>query len=223
MFKYLFIIALSISFHSASAEETKKEQTEPYKIKVTVNQEQKDSVSEMLKKFAKGIGKDISQYDLQIVESEDLNAFASLGNKIVVNTALINFLENEAALAFVMAHELGHLESHHVYKSIFRTGITGLFKALVFKKKTIYSNIYDGANQFHNLHYSRSKEREADHFAVSLMNKFYCKSPNKLEFFQKISSKEKTHKIMEYFSTHPLPENREEYLRDKVTDAGCVL
>lgn len=209
----------------SAAETTKEtEKQEPIKLKITVTEDQRNRVQRILNKFIKSIGKDKSKYNLEIVESKDLNAYATLGNKIVVNTALINFLENESALAFVMAHELGHIESHHVVKKVARSGIASLIRNIFFKERSaIYKQVFDGANQFHNLYYSRSKERESDHFAVELINKHYCKEANKLEFFEKMSEKVQGGKVLEYFSTHPLPSSRLHYLQEKIAAADCVM
>lgn len=48
-----------------------------------------------------------------LVESPTLNAFAVPGGVIGVNAGLFAFAEGEAALASVLAHELGHLSQRH--------------------------------------------------------------------------------------------------------------
>lgn len=185
--------------------------------------EDQQVVNRIFKQYTDSLGKNHEDYTVEVVESEQINAFATLGNKIVVNTALIEYLDTEVGLAFVIAHELGHLERHHVYRGIFREGLASLFRVLLFKE----SRVYEGVNQFHRLHYSRGKEREADLFAEQLITQFYCKDPGKLEFFAKMSEEMSKNgqggKISEYFSTHPLPASRLEYLTVEIQAKGCVI
>ena len=223
---YRFLLALSIltftGLNIKAAEEEKKPDLEgKVEVNVKVSDEEKAKVKAYFKKFIKSLGENPKDYNLEIVESEQLNAYATFGNKVVVNTALMNYIESDSGLAFVIAHELGHIEAKHVHKGLIRDGIGGLFKFFFFKKSTIY----DGVNQFHHLYYSRSKEREADYFAVKLINEYYCDVPGKLEFFQKIAKEEgrSGSKISEYFSTHPLPSSRNEYLKAEIMGKNCKI
>ena len=142
-----------------------------------------------------------------------------MGNNIVVNTALIELLENETALAFVIAHELGHLEENHVWKSIARQSLSSLMGYYFFKG----NRVLHGVDHLHSLHYSRSKEKEADVFAIKLMNKLYCIRPGKLEFFQTMAAKDRSPKIMEYISTHPLASSRLDYLKERIEEKNCLI
>lgn len=177
------------------------------------------TVRRILDTYLTGLGRDPSRYSIEVIKSNELNAYATIGRKMVVNTGLIEFLNTEAGLAFVIAHELGHVEEKHVYKSVARHGLFSIVKNYFFRE----SAVYDGINYFHSLHYSRKSEKSADRFAENLINKHYCNSPGKLEFFEKMSRNQKVHKVNEYFSTHPLSGTRLHYLREGIQDAGCKL
>ena len=176
-------------------------------------------LQKILNSFITKISKDPAQYTLIVEQSEVINAYASAGRKIVVYTALIDSLKNESALAFVLAHELGHIEERHVINGVVRTGFLSLLKNLFFKT----SRVYDGVAYMGELHYSRGAEQEADLFAAKLMNSLYCQTPGKLEFFENNVTKQKESKLSEYFSTHPLSRTRLEYLRKQISDAGCTV
>ncbi len=181
------------------------------------------SLRRIFSKLVAGMGKKDADYTLEIVESEELNAYATLGNKMVVYTGLLKNINTEAGLAFVLAHELGHIEEHHVHKSILVSAVSTIFGNLFFKADTTSSKIYSGVSYFHNLSYSRGKEKDADLFAVTLVDKFYCKDPNKLEFFKRNTGVQKSGKILEYFSTHPLTSTRLAYLDEAFTAENCVF
>ena len=59
-----------------------------------------------------GITKPIFSFTL--LDSPDINAFALPGGLIYVNRGLLAYLDTEAELAGVLAHEIGHItERHH--------------------------------------------------------------------------------------------------------------
>ncbi len=123
--------------------------------------------------------KDPNEYSVSVESSSALNAHASPGKKIVVNSALIDYL-NDTALAFVIAHELGHLERHHIAKSIIEQSLVSIIKQKFFPT----SGLYNGAAYLGNLGFSRSQEKDADLFAVKLIDKLYCDKPGKIDFFK---------------------------------------
>ncbi len=53
-------------------------------------------------------------FHFSIVNSSAINAFATPGGYIYIHKGLINAVENEAELAGVIAHEIGHANARHV-------------------------------------------------------------------------------------------------------------
>lgn len=158
------------------------------------------------------------KYNLIVEKSEILNAYATVGNKIVVYTALVDQLKSKAGLAFVLAHELGHLEEHHVRSSIIRENIFAIAKSKILPQH----KVVDAAHYLGSRHYSRGSEKEADLFAINIINKLYCKDPGKLEFFEKFGKDQNAPKVLEYLSTHPFSRNRQAYLQEQIKKANCL-
>ncbi len=52
-------------------------------------------------------------YTFQIVADDSINAFATSGGFVYLNTGLIKAANNEAELAGVVAHEIGHIVGRH--------------------------------------------------------------------------------------------------------------
>jgi len=52
-------------------------------------------------------------FTFTVIDSPDINAFATPGGFIYVNRGLLAYLDNEAELAGVMAHEIGHVTARH--------------------------------------------------------------------------------------------------------------
>ena len=176
-------------------------------------------IQNMFNAFLTSIGKSPKDYKIEVIESKDINAFATLGRRIVINSELIKFIDSEAGLALVLAHELGHLERKHLVKSLLSQNTTALIRHYVFRDNKVASALsYVG-----EMHYSRETEKDADMFGIDLVNKLYCNVPGKLEFFEKMSEKESAGKLQEYFSTHPLSSTRLDYLREIIKTRGCVV
>ncbi|MFZ4675224.1 MAG: M48 family metalloprotease [Nodosilinea sp.] len=50
------------------------------------------------------------RYRFQVVDDDGINAFATVGGYVYLHGGLLNVIENEAELAGVLAHEVGHIE-----------------------------------------------------------------------------------------------------------------
>ncbi|MBR9910992.1 MAG: M48 family metalloprotease [Gammaproteobacteria bacterium] len=56
------------------------------------------------------------EYHFTIIDSPDINAFALPGGYVYINRGLIGYLQSEAQLAAVLAHEIGHITARHSVK-----------------------------------------------------------------------------------------------------------
>ncbi|MDG1311079.1 MAG: M48 family metalloprotease [Porticoccaceae bacterium] len=54
------------------------------------------------------------KFTFTLLDSPDLNAFATRDNYVYVNRGLLNYVSNEAQLVSVLAHEVGHITRNHV-------------------------------------------------------------------------------------------------------------
>ncbi len=56
-------------------------------------------------------------YTFQVVKDDSINAFATAGGYVYVTTGLLQAADNEAQLAGVLAHEIGHIAERHLIES----------------------------------------------------------------------------------------------------------
>jgi predicted Zn-dependent protease len=62
-----------------------------------------------------------ADWEIIIIDnSKSINAFAMAGGKIGVYTGLLDIVENDDQLAFVLAHEISHVTEKHVHKKVIR-------------------------------------------------------------------------------------------------------
>lgn len=84
-------------------------------------------VSEMCK--ANGI----SMADVHVVINRDneVNAFATVGNHLIINTALIKKMRNESQLCAVIAHEMAHLRLGHIKSAVRQQAIITVLLSMI--------------------------------------------------------------------------------------------
>ena len=65
--------------------------------------------------------KEFKKYFFKVVNSSDINAFALPGGYIYVTRGILAIINNEAELAGILGHEIGHVTQHHGAKQIVRS------------------------------------------------------------------------------------------------------
>ncbi|WP_330485218.1 M48 family metallopeptidase [Tumidithrix elongata] len=63
-------------------------------------------------------------YTFQVVEDNSINAFATMGGFVYINTGTIASADNAAQLASVIAHEMGHIGGRHALEQMKQAAIT---------------------------------------------------------------------------------------------------
>ena len=112
-------------------------------------------------------------FTFTVLDSPDINAFALPGGFIYVNRGLLAYLETEAELAGVIAHEIGHItENHHSRRSTSQTTTTVL--ATTAYILTGSGDLYDAAQMYGAevvSGFGRDMELEADAAGAEFMHR----------------------------------------------------
>jgi Zn-dependent protease with chaperone function len=95
------------------------------------------------------------------------NAFALPGGTVVVTDQLVELAPQDAALAGVLAHEIGHVERRHLMRQVISSTVVGAVVTLIAGDVSGVAAGLPAA--LANLSYSREMEREADSYAVGLL------------------------------------------------------
>ena len=148
-------------------------------------------------------------WTIRIIDEDVLNAFAAPGGYMYFYTGLMKYLDNEAQLAGVMAHEIAHVDRRHSAQRLERDMALNVIIAIILGKnpsklEEFAAGIAKGVG---DLAYSRSNEYEADEYAVKYTSETDYDPRGISGFFNKMEEA-KSHRLPEFLSTHPDPGNR---------------
>ena len=80
-------------------------------------------VDTLVCEMCKANGIDTASVSVVVSRNSEVNAYATVGRHIIVNTGLIEKMDNESQLCAVIGHELAHLELGHIESGIRRQAI----------------------------------------------------------------------------------------------------
>ncbi|HEY3446968.1 MAG TPA: M48 family metallopeptidase [Myxococcales bacterium] len=146
-----------------------------------------------------------------IDEPKTVNAFAIPGARIYVFSGLIKTAKDEAQLAGVLAHEVGHVTKRHLAKRMVKQyGLQSLSDAALGKDANVLAQIGTAlVAEGLLLKNSRDDEAEADAVGVVTTSKAGYDPKAMVEFFQTLKAGEgNVPDFMAYLSDHPLTADR---------------
>jgi beta-barrel assembly-enhancing protease len=163
-------------------------------------------------------------FTIKVIDSEEVNAFALPGGFFFVNSGLVMKADNEAELAGVMAHEIGHVAARHGTKQATRGELAQLgMIPLIFVGGWTGYGIYQAASVLVPvgfLKFSRAMESEADLLGLEYMYKAGYDPTAFVDFFEKIQTleKRKPGTMSKVFSTHPPTDSRIQAAQRNIQD-----
>jgi len=156
-------------------------------------------------------------YHFIALDDESMNAFALPGGYIFITRGMLEKLESEAQLAAVLAHETAHIVARDTAAAMSRDiGISLVLSAVTSEETSgTVLTVADVTNQILGLSYSREDEKTADLAGLDYMVAAGY-NPNAMVETMKMLNDENDFRPIEFFSTHPNPENRIAYLEEKI-------
>ncbi|MFH1219701.1 MAG: M48 family metalloprotease [Candidatus Eisenbacteria bacterium] len=153
------------------------------------------------------------EYHFQVLDSPVINAFAGPGGYIYVTRGIMAYFTDEAELAGVLGHELGHANARHIAQQMSRMQLTqlglgvGMILSEDFRK---YAGLAQFGVSMLFLKFSRDDERQADDLGVEYASKSGYDTNRMAAFFQTLERVNLggSSGLPDWFSTHPNPENR---------------
>ena len=185
----------------------------------------------LLQKYINNVGRWVASqserpdlpWHFGVIESNDINAFAAPGDYVFVTRGLYKQLKNEAALAGVLAHEIGHVIRQHHLKILQQSSLVDLggqaLARQVGNNEKVQQLIGSGAEVVARS-LDKNAEFEADSIAVVLSARAGYDPYSFPEVLQGIGHIAKDDNSVELlFKTHPHPDERLEKLNVAMSDS----
>lgn len=179
-------------------------------------------VAEIGKRLAAAAPRQDVPYAFKVIDAPDtVNAFALPGGYMYIYTGLMKTCANEAELAAVMAHEIGHVAAHHHGEMMTRQmGMDMVSEMVLGKKPGMIANL---AGQMFtsglSARYSRAQEREADSLGMDIMYRAGYPPQGMIAFMNKLLEVDRQQgggRGLPIFATHPSPEERVQLLQELI-------
>lgn len=143
-------------------------------------------------------------YHFLVVEDKAVNAFATMGGYVYINSGLMKLAENEAELAGVVAHEIAHIAARHSVNRMKDIALSqGLMSAAGLRANTLVQMMVQMGV---DLPMSREAELEADELGLENLTRAGYAPIGMVTFMTKLQGKGSS--PPEFLSTHPLSQNR---------------
>ncbi len=158
-------------------------------------------------------------FTFRILDSPVVNAFALPGGFVYVTRGLLTYLENEAQLAVVLGHEIGHVLGRHSSEQAARAQLNqfGLLGAAILGGVVGGGRVAEGilnyggtGLQLLQLKYGRDAEREADQAGVAYAEFADYDASEAARFFVSLErlGEQAGQSVPSFLSTHPDPGER---------------
>jgi predicted Zn-dependent protease len=202
----------------------------------TLAEEQANIVSsgeqyEMVNRVAKRIeavaslDKPRFEWEVTLIRSKQVNAYALPGGKIVVYTSILPLTRNDAGLATVLGHEVSHATAEHGAERLQRERMTDVAAAILAggvaftPQQYVHVKVLLGAaSTALSLPWSRDQESEADHIGLVYMARAGYQPREAVSFWQRMNRASK-HDRPEILSDHPSDVHRIQRLRGWLPEA----
>jgi beta-barrel assembly-enhancing protease len=153
-------------------------------------------------------------YVFQVVDMSAVNAFATMGGYVYVTKGLLKMADNEAELASVIGHEIGHIAARHAVEQMRQRALeAGLVTAAGLDRSTAV-NI--GVELAVNRPGSRQAELEADQKGLANIKRAGYAPGAMVAFLKKLLNQGS---VPTFLSTHPATADRIEALNQQINPA----
>ncbi len=183
-----------------------------------------ESIQQEILNSGKLTYKDDFAWELNIIDEDVLNAFATPGGYIYVYTGLIKFLDNVDDLAGVMGHELAHADRRHSTNQLIKKYQVSILSSILGgsgENGSLAQIVTDIAGQGVALKFSRDDENDADANSVEYLGNTDFACNGAARFFEKLNEGGQGGGTPEFLSTHPSPDNRVSDINARAVCNSC--
>jgi Zn-dependent protease with chaperone function len=165
-------------------------------------------VDTLVNEMCKANGIDTASISVVVSRNDEVNAYATVGRHIIINTGLIERMDNEAQLCAVIGHEVAHLELGHIQSGIRQQAIFQVMLILLTGNGSADGLISITSDMISNS-ITRAKEDQADEQGARYL---YAMHLDPMEMANTLESFE-SYGILSYLTDHSDSKERAEHIR----------
>ena len=148
------------------------------------------------------------RFTCTVIRSHEVNAFVLPGGFIFLTDAIVKHCEgNEDELAFIIAHEMGHVVKGHAFDRMIAEHSIQVISKWLRIGGLLQAAAKQATMKFLKTQYSRDNEHEADDFGIRLATTAGYDPKGAVHIFERLKGLGDSD-VPEYFSTHPTFESR---------------
>jgi len=172
-----------------------------------------DYIADLGRKLAATSERPNLAWTFRVVDDPSVNAFAIPGGHVYITRGILAHMTNEAELATVMGHEIGHVTARHTAQQMTQQQLAGLGLAIgsiASSRIAQYAGQASQALQVLFLKFSRDDESQADQLGIRYSSRATYDSREMIQVMQMLDKieTESGGKLPEWLATHPAPANR---------------
>lgn len=161
-------------------------------------------------------------WTFKILNSREVNAISLPGGIIYVTRGMMTFIRSDDELAFVLGHEVGHVDRRHHVRMIERTFFFSVVIALLFGGDATAAQVAEFARFLIDRGFSREFEFDADRTGVDLVHRARLNAAAGLGFMERLRTAQgrDPSEFELLFRTHPALPDRIVRVRDRLRALG---
>ncbi len=188
------------------------------------NRERREQLQELVDRIASHWSDNPYDVRADVMEEERDNAFAFPGGLVLVTSGMLDHVQSENELAFIVGHELGHFRNRDHLRHLGRGVAFGLLVAVIRGTSGGESAtaLIALAGNFTTRSFGRAQEEAADAFGLELVYEEYGTVAGAWDFFEQLPQPKPIvgRHVTSYLSTHPLNNERIEALDQLASERG---
>ena len=170
------------------------------------------ALEEMTHRMTAQIPDNPYKFEVTVVKSDVVNAFALPGGYVVVFTGLMKKAESGEEVAGVLSHELNHvLQRHGLERMVKSLGLMAVAAIVFGNQQGLVGMMKQLGVELFTLKFGREQETEADLTGLLLLQRAKIDPAGMITFFERLSEKDEGR--MEWLSTHPMSAARADRLK----------
>ncbi len=152
------------------------------------------------------------EFKIHLIDSDQVNAFSHLGGHVYINTGLVDFVDSMDELAFIVGHEIAHVDKLHSLRKTKKLMMASSVGNMIrLEELTTFAL---SVNMFLSAPFDQIDEYEADSHGYEIAKNGGYQTEKFADFFTKMSKSENRNLLNKFLSTHPFPSDRKKCLNE---------